>query len=114
MRFPQTLPPSLLQDAITELVGSDLSMAEALLNRADLDDLHLLCLRRGPSEPWMERALLALDRGWEPGADCRRHDGSQRACGQAKRVTTGKQQSMPSRTSIAGTMNAVARSSMRA
>ena len=55
-----------LQDVVTELVGSDLSVAEALLDRADLDDLHWVCLRRGPSEPWMERALLVLDRGWEP------------------------------------------------
>ena len=55
-----------LQGIATELVGSDLSVAEALLDRVDLDDLHWACLRRGPSEVWMERALLALDRGWEP------------------------------------------------
>ena len=55
-----------LRGIATELVGSDLSVAEALLDRVDLDDLHWACLRRGPSEVWMERALLALDRGWEP------------------------------------------------
>ena len=64
--IPADAPSFPLQDAITELVGSDLSTAKALLNRADLDDLHGVGLRRGPSEPWMERALLALDRGWEP------------------------------------------------
>ena len=41
-------------------------MAEALLDRDDLGDLHWVCVRRGPNEDWMERALLALDRGWEP------------------------------------------------
>ena len=55
-----------LQDVVTELVGENLTTAEALLDRSDLKDIHLVCLRRGPSEPWMERALLALDRGWEP------------------------------------------------
>ena len=64
--IPADAPSFPLQDVATELVGSDLSVAEALLDRADLDDIHWVCLRRGPSEPWMERALLALDRGWEP------------------------------------------------
>ena len=64
--IPANIPSFPLQDVATELVGSDLSVAEALLDRADLDDLHWVCLRRGPSECWMERALLALDRGWEP------------------------------------------------
>ena len=64
--IPADAPSFALQDVATELVGSDLSVAEALLDRADLDDIHWVCLRRGPSEAWMERALLALDRGWEP------------------------------------------------
>ena len=57
-----------LQDVATELVGDDLTTAKALLDRSDLKDIHLVCLRRGPSEPWMERALLALGRGWRPEA----------------------------------------------
>ncbi len=64
--IPPDAPSFPLQDVLTELVGSDLSTAEALLDRADLVDLRWVCLRRGPSELWMERALLALDRGWEP------------------------------------------------
>ena len=64
--IPPDVPSLALQDVATELVGSDLSVAEGLLDRADLDDLHWVGLRRGPSEVWMERALLALDRGWEP------------------------------------------------
>ena len=63
--IPADVPSFPLQDVATELVGSDLSVAEALLDRVDLDDLHWVGLRRGPSEVWMERALLALDRGWE-------------------------------------------------
>ena len=64
--IPADAPSFPLQDVVTELVASDLSTAEALLDRADLEDIHWVCLRRGPSEAWMERALLALDRGWEP------------------------------------------------
>ena len=65
-KIPPEAPSFPLQDVITELVGADLSPAEALLDRDDLDELHWVCLRRGPSEAWMERAMLALDRGWEP------------------------------------------------
>ena len=64
--IPADTPAFPLQDVVTELVGPDLSTAEALLDRPDLDEIHWVCLRRGPSEPWMERALLAVDRGWEP------------------------------------------------
>ena len=55
-----------LEDVVAKLVGADLSTTEALIDRSDLKDIHSVCLRRGPSECWMERALLALDRGWEP------------------------------------------------
>ena len=72
--IPADAPSFLLQDAITELVGSDVITAEALLDRADLDDLHWLGLRCGPSELWMKRALIALDPRVGAGADCRRHD----------------------------------------
>src|SRR5690606_12080970 len=34
--------------------------------RDDLEDLHWTALRVGPNEAWMERALVALLRGWEP------------------------------------------------
>ena len=64
--IPADTPSSPLRNVVTELVGADLNTAEALLDRSDLKDIHWVCLRRGPSEPWMERALLALDRGWEP------------------------------------------------
>ena len=64
--IPADAPFFPLQDVVTELVASDLRVAEALLDRSDLEDIHWVCLRRGPSETWMERALLALDRGWEP------------------------------------------------
>ena len=63
---PAGAPSYPLQDVVTELVGEDLNTAEALLDRSDLKDIHWVCLRRGPSEPWMERALLALERGWKP------------------------------------------------
>ena len=64
--IPAGTPSYPLQDVVTELVGADLNTAEALLDQSDLKDIHWVCLRRGPSEPWMARALLALDRGWEP------------------------------------------------
>ena len=64
--IPADTPSYPLQDVVTELVGADLNTAEALLDRSDLKDIHWVCLRRGPSESWMERALLAFDRGWEP------------------------------------------------
>ena len=64
--IPADTPSYPLEDVVAELVGADLNTAEALLDRSDLKDIHWVCLRRGPSEPWMERALLALDRGWEP------------------------------------------------
>lgn len=64
--IPEDAPSFPLQDVVTELVASDLSVAEALLDRSELEDIHWVCLRRGPSEAWMERALLVLDRGWEP------------------------------------------------
>ena len=63
--IPVDTPSYPLQDVVTELVGADLNTAEALLDRSELKEIHWVCLRRGPSEPWMERALLALDRGWE-------------------------------------------------
>ena len=37
-----------------------------LLGREELKELHWAALRDGPSEAWMERALAALERGWEP------------------------------------------------
>ena len=64
--IPGDAPSFPLQDVVTELVGSDLTVAAALLDRADLEEIHWVCLRRGPSESWMERALLAFDRGWQP------------------------------------------------
>lgn len=65
-KIPPDAPSFPLQDVVTELVGPDPSTAETLLDRVDLDELHWVGLRRGPSEAWMERALIALDLGWEP------------------------------------------------
>ena len=66
--IPADTSSYILRDVATELVGADLNTAEALLDRSDLKDIHSVCLQRGPSETWMERALLFLDRGWEPEA----------------------------------------------
>ena len=62
--IPVGTPSYPLQDVVVELVGADLTAAKALLDRSDLKEIHWVCLRRGPSETWMERALMALDRGW--------------------------------------------------
>ena len=62
--IPVDTPSYPLQDVVVELVGADLSTAKTLLDRSDLKDIHRVCLRRGPSESWMERALVALERGW--------------------------------------------------
>ena len=64
---PDGAPPTLLQDAVRSLVSDDLDVMMALFDRPELDDwLHSVALRGGPSEAWMDRALLALDRGWDP------------------------------------------------
>ncbi len=55
-----------LQDVVTQLVGDDTTIAMVLLGREELKELHWAALRDGPSEAWMERALAALERGWEP------------------------------------------------
>ena len=56
-----------LQDAVRSLVSDDLDVMMALFDRPELDDwLYGAALRGGPSEAWMARALLALDRGWDP------------------------------------------------
>ena len=64
--IPADTPSHPLQDVVTELVGEDLTITETLLNRSVLKNIHWVCLRRGPSEPWLERALLAFNRGWDP------------------------------------------------
>ena len=56
----------LLLDVIQRLVSDDLDITAALFEKPDLEQLGDAALRGGPSEPWMERALLALDHGWEP------------------------------------------------
>ena len=55
-----------LQDAVERLVSGDLDVAATLFEKPDLEHLHDAALRTGPSEAWMERALLALDHSWEP------------------------------------------------
>ena len=56
----------MLQEAAGHLVSEDRVVMAALFARADLESLHGAALRGGPSEAWMNRALLALDHGWEP------------------------------------------------
>lgn len=55
-----------VQNIVTCLVSGDLEVAAALFDRVKLDRLHWAALRDGPSESWMDRALMALERGWEP------------------------------------------------
>ncbi|MGE5595346.1 MAG: hypothetical protein ACM3S1_04850 [Hyphomicrobiales bacterium] len=64
--IPADVSSFLVQDAVTELVADDLETADALFKRTDLEDLQWTALRHGPSEAWMERALMAIDRGWDP------------------------------------------------
>ena len=64
------IPPGVLPDMLWEpikwLVSDDLQVAIALFDRSDIEDVHRAALFRGPSEAWMDRALLAVDRGWQP------------------------------------------------
>ena len=55
-----------IEEVVTQLVGDDTTIAMVLLGREELKELHWAALRDGPSEAWMERALAALERGWEP------------------------------------------------
>ena len=64
--IPADVIPALLRDQVQWLVSDDPDAAAALFDRPDIKDLHEAALRKGPSEAWMERALLALDRGWDP------------------------------------------------
>ena len=63
---PSDVPSFYVQDLVTLLVSSDLRVAEVLFERADLKGLQSAALHDGPSEAWMERALAAYERGWEP------------------------------------------------
>ena len=64
--IPEGASTWMLQEAAGHLVSDDCVVMAALFARADLDSLHGAALREGPSEAWMNRALLALDHGWEP------------------------------------------------
>ena len=57
-----------LDDAVRHLVSDDLDLVRALFEKPDIEHLHGAVLRGGPSEDWMERALIALDHGWNPGS----------------------------------------------
>ena len=50
-RFP-------LDDAVRHLVSDDLDLVRALFEKPDIEYLHEAVLRGGPSEDWMERALI--------------------------------------------------------
>ena len=52
--------------AVERLVSGDLDPARALLERSDLEGAHAAALTGDPDEGWMERARLAMDRGWSP------------------------------------------------
>ncbi len=62
------IPADLLSDhrLVSQLVSSDLRVAKALFEREDLEHLHGAALNGDPDAAWMERALLALDKGWSP------------------------------------------------
>ena len=61
---PAGAPLTLVQEAVRSLVAEDLDVMVALFDRPELEWLHSVALYGGPSEAWMDRALLALDRGW--------------------------------------------------
>ena len=63
---PADGPPIRVREVVQNLVADDLTVASALFDRQDLRDVHDAALRDGPSEAWMDRALLALGRGWTP------------------------------------------------
>ncbi len=64
--IPSSVSAHMLREPIKWLVSDDLDVAVALFDRSDIEDVHAAALMNGPSEAWMDRALLALDRGWEP------------------------------------------------
>ena len=70
--LPADLDAFLLGVYLPSLLAGSSGAAAALFDRSDLDDLHHLALCRSPGDDWpvddawMERALLAMDRGWEP------------------------------------------------
>jgi hypothetical protein len=55
-----------LQDVMSSLVADDVEAAIALLERSDLEELHWTALRYGPSEAWLRKARVAIERGWDP------------------------------------------------
>jgi hypothetical protein len=55
-----------LQDVMSSLVADDVEAAIALLERNDLKELQWTALRCRPSEAWLRKARLAVERGWEP------------------------------------------------
>lgn len=63
---PSDVPSFYVQDVVTRLISTDLEVAGVLFERTDLKDLQWVALRDGPDEAWMARALMALERGWEP------------------------------------------------
>ena len=63
---PAGAPLTLLQEAVRSLVAEDLDVMVALFDQPELEWLPSVALRGGPSEDWMDGALLALDRGWDP------------------------------------------------
>lgn len=56
-------PPS---SFFRHLIGDDVELYESLLDRTDLEDVHLHPLRRQPTDDWAELAICALDRGHDP------------------------------------------------
>ena len=64
--IPGGAPHGRLREITRSLVSENLEAADALFGRSDLETLHEIVLRDGPSASWMERALMALGRGWTP------------------------------------------------
>ena len=63
--IPAGVVRDMLWDPVKWLLSDDLDVAVALFDRADIEDVHCAALTQGPSEAWMDRALLATDRGWQ-------------------------------------------------
>ena len=64
--IPEGASRWMLREVVECLVSDDPDVMAALFARKDITSLHSAALHGGPSEGWMERALLALDQGWEP------------------------------------------------
>lgn len=64
--LPCSAPAFPLQDIVQSLIAGNNAAAAALFDSPECGKLHHLALQGDIGAEWMERALLALDRGWTP------------------------------------------------